>query len=415
MIFVSGLERHLPRIFTHLNPRTRNPVTAVLIQGVLSSLILVGLYSQSSMANVTVYLQGGLSVVWLISGFFFFIPLVIARKKYADRYASEDFWRIPGGMPAVWAVVAVGVVATCAGVYYSFASPWIDVPASHMDDLGGRHRGWHVRARRHRLLLRPPVSGQGQQGRRTGTSGGTRVEGRGQMTMESTVPSTEAIDNPARYPLDPLTGAEIETAAAVITDSEYATPTLKFVMIQLAEPGKTPELTFEGMETPRRAFVTMYDGAAKLIYEAVVDLGARVIDAWKAVPGRFPSYLVEHMTGVEEVVRADPRWQEAMRKRGVTDFDLAMIDPWPAGYYGSQDHYDNSPLVCRPLTFMRAAPSEHGYARPVEGLIVTFDLDAMKVIDIEDHGVVPLPPTAGNYAEKFMFDEQQPARVHQVP
>ena len=43
----------------------------------------------------------------------------------------------------------------------------------------------------------------------------------------------------SRYPLDPLTGAEIETAAAVITDSEYATPTLKFVMIQLAEPDKT--------------------------------------------------------------------------------------------------------------------------------------------------------------------------------
>jgi primary-amine oxidase len=225
------------------------------------------------------------------------------------------------------------------------------------------------------------------------------------MTMESTVPSTEAIDNTPRYPLDPLTGAEIETAAAVITDSQYATPTLRFVMIQLAEPDKTPQLTFEGTQVPRCAFVTMYDGAAKLMYEAIVDLGARVIDSWTAVPGRFPSYLVEHMTAVEEVVRADPRWQEAMRKRGVTDFDLAMIDPWPAGYYGPADHYDNSPLVCRPLTFMRAAASEHGYARPVEGLIVTFDLDAMKVVDIEDHGVVPLPPTAGNYAEKFMFDE----------
>jgi glutamate:GABA antiporter len=125
LIFVSGLERHLPRIFTHLNPRTRNPVTAILVQGVLSSLILVGLYSQSSMENVTVYLQGGLSVVWLISGFFFFIPLVIARRKYADRYASEDFWRIPGGMPAVLVVTVIGVVATCAGIYYSFASPWI--------------------------------------------------------------------------------------------------------------------------------------------------------------------------------------------------------------------------------------------------------------------------------------------------
>ncbi len=68
------------------------------------------------------------------------------------------------------------------------------------------------------------------------------------------------------------------------------------------------------------------------------------------------------MTGVEEVVRADPRRQEAMRRRGVTDFDLAMIDPWPAGYYGNQDHYDTSRLLCCLLTFMRAAPSEPALA-----------------------------------------------------
>src|SRR6202171_2441698 len=193
------------------------------------------------------------------------------------------------------------------------------------------------------------------------------------MTMDSTVLSAPDTDEGVRYPLDPLTGAEIEAAASIIMESEYSTGTLKFVMVQLAEPDKTPDLTFEGAaDLPRRAFVTMYDAAVKMIYEAVVDVGARVIDSWVSVPGRFPSYLVEHMTGVEEVVRADPRWQEAMRKRGVSDFGLAMIDPWPAGYYGPQDHYDSSALICRPLTFMRAAPSEHGYARPVEGLIVTF-------------------------------------------
>jgi amino acid transporter len=131
LIFVSGLERHLPRIFTHLNPRTRNPVTAILIQGVLSSLILVGLYSQASMANVTIFLQGGLSTVWLISGFFFLFPVIIARKKYADRYAEEKFWRIPGGSVGVWAVVIVGTIGTIGGVYYSFAKSWIkDVPDS---------------------------------------------------------------------------------------------------------------------------------------------------------------------------------------------------------------------------------------------------------------------------------------------
>ncbi|KRD13019.1 tyramine oxidase [Mycobacterium sp. Root265] len=225
------------------------------------------------------------------------------------------------------------------------------------------------------------------------------------MTMDSTVLSAELTEDATRYPLDPLSGAEIEAAAAVITGSDYATPTLKFVMISLAEPAKTAALTFEGAQVPRQVFATMYDAAAKMIYEAVVDIDARVIESWTPIPGRFPSYLVEHMTGVEEKVREDPRWQEAMRKRGVTDFSLAMIDPWPAGYYGAGDHYDNSPLICRPLTFMRAAPSEHGYARPVEGLIVTFDLDKMVVLDIEDHGVVPLPPTAGNYDPRFMFDE----------
>jgi amino acid transporter len=125
LIFVSGLERHLPRIFTHLNPRTRNPVTAVLIQGVLSSLLIVGLYSQSSMANVTVFLQGGLSIAWLISGFFFLIPVVIARRKYADRYVNEQFWRIPGGVVGVWCTVIVGALGTTGGIYYSFAKSWI--------------------------------------------------------------------------------------------------------------------------------------------------------------------------------------------------------------------------------------------------------------------------------------------------
>lgn len=125
LIFVSGLERHLPRIFTHLNPRTRNPVTALLIQGVISSLILIGLYSQASMANVTVFIQGGMSTVWLISGFFFLIPVIVARKKYADRYASEQFWRIPGGMVGVWITIAVGTIGTIGGIYYSFAKSWL--------------------------------------------------------------------------------------------------------------------------------------------------------------------------------------------------------------------------------------------------------------------------------------------------
>jgi glutamate:GABA antiporter len=127
LIFVSGLERHLPRIFTHLNPRTRNPVTAILVQASISSVLIIALFSQSSLANVTIYLTGALSVIWLFSSLFFFIPPLIARYKYADRYENEDFWRIPGGKPGVWITCTVGIIGTLGGIYYSFTAPWIHV------------------------------------------------------------------------------------------------------------------------------------------------------------------------------------------------------------------------------------------------------------------------------------------------
>ncbi|MDZ4232630.1 MAG: tyramine oxidase, partial [Dietzia sp.] len=84
------------------------------------------------------------------------------------------------------------------------------------------------------------------------------------MTMDSTVLSEPGTGDSVRYPLDPLSGSEIESAARIISGSEYGTPTLKFVMIQLAEPDKNAELTFDpAIPVPRRAFVTMYDAAAK--------------------------------------------------------------------------------------------------------------------------------------------------------
>jgi primary-amine oxidase len=98
----------------------------------------------------------------------------------------------------------------------------------------------------------------------------------------------------------------------------------------------------------------------------------------------------------EAAVQADPGWQSAMRRRGVEDFSLAMIDPWAAGYMGPEDAAHERRIL-RPLTWVRSEPGEHGYARPVEGLVVEFDLDQMAVVAVIDTGVVDLPPNPGNY------------------
>jgi primary-amine oxidase len=230
------------------------------------------------------------------------------------------------------------------------------------------------------------------------------------MAIDTSISADQQALATAIHPLDPLTAQEIAACSSIVNASERATGSLRFVMVSLAEPPKPAELDFDLVPTPpRKALVVAYDASEKLVHEIVVDLGAATVETWTPVPGRFPSFLAEHLEGVETFVREDPRWQEAMLRRGITDFDLAMIDPWPAGFYGAQDRHADSPLVCRPLTFIRSEPSEHGYARPVEGVIVTFDLDSMTVLDVEDHGVVPMPRYAGNYAERFMFtDENRP-------
>jgi primary-amine oxidase len=227
-----------------------------------------------------------------------------------------------------------------------------------------------------------------------------------QLVSETDVPSLE----PA-HPLDPLSADEIRAAAAIVRAQASFTPATRFVMISLAEPAKPAGLDFgRGPAPDRAALAITYDKAAALIHETVVSLDTGSVLSTVPVPDRFPSYIGEDMSPVEELVRADPRWQAAMRQRGVTDFGLAMIDAWPSGYLGPADHPATSARLCRPLTWMRSAPGEHGYARPVEGLIVTVDMDSMTVTDVTDTGVVPIPAHPGNYAPEFMFDpENRPA------
>src|SRR5262249_43007897 len=156
----------------------------------------------------------------------------------------------------------------------------------------------------------------------------------------------------------------------------------RFVSIALHEPPKAQMLSWSaGTPLDRQAFIVLYQRGARAVWEAVVSLTAGTVLDWRRIPGVQTPLTLDDFLGCEELVRNDHRWREAMRRRGVTDVDLAMIDPWPAGYRGPEDDPDVR-RIARPLTFMRSAPDENGYARPVEGLIVLVDLDAMEVLDV---------------------------------
>ncbi|MBB3082702.1 primary-amine oxidase [Geodermatophilus sabuli] len=206
-------------------------------------------------------------------------------------------------------------------------------------------------------------------------------------------------------PLEPLSADEIRRTSEILREQREVGDQVRFVMIRLQEPSKQEVLGHDrtgGPEPERMAFALLYDRAHQQTVEAVVSLTSGAVTSWEVVDGVQPSVMLEEFFRTEEITRADPRWQEAMRKRGVTDFSLTMIDPWAAGY----DLEDpRGRRLIRPLTFVRSREDDNGYARPVEGLIVLVDLDLMEVIDVRDHGVVPLPEKAGNYMAELAFDE----------
>jgi len=218
--------------------------------------------------------------------------------------------------------------------------------------------------------------------------------------------STEVPGRTATHALDPLSADENRRASRLARDSDELSGELRFVSIALREPPKDATLEFEASGTPtdREAFLVVRDRTSRATYEVVVSLTHEALVSCEHKPEAQHALTEEDFLGVEETVKADPRWQEAMRKRGVTDFEHVMVDPWPSGYTGPGD--EPSRRLNRPLTFVRTSEDDNGYARPVENLIVFFDLDEMQVIDIEDHGVVPLPTQPGNYTAEGIQDPE---------
>jgi primary-amine oxidase len=200
-----------------------------------------------------------------------------------------------------------------------------------------------------------------------------------------------------RHPLEPLSVDEISAVVEILRAERQLGERVRFVTISLHEPPKAAVLSFPSNgPIDRQAFAILLDNASGKTYEAVVALDSRKVVDWTYVADVQPAIMLDEFLECEQACKASPEWQAAMRKRGITDFDLCMVDPWSAGNFGIAA--EQGRRLSRALTWVRSRPDDNGYARPVENVITVVDLHAMQVIAVEDYGVVPLPPEEGNYS-----------------
>jgi len=209
------------------------------------------------------------------------------------------------------------------------------------------------------------------------------------MTTTYQLPDTDI--TVVQHPLEPLTPAEIITAVAIVKVEYNLGEKVRFPMVVLKEPPKSVVLNFKpGDKIEREAFINVLNNADGLTYEAIISLDAKTVKSWKQIPDVQPSIMLDEFIECEAAVKASPEFQAAIKKRGITDPSLVMVDPWSAGYYAIED--EKGLRLSRALCWVRSSPNDNGYARPIEGVIPVVDLNKMEVIRVENYGVVPLPP-----------------------
>jgi primary-amine oxidase len=209
-----------------------------------------------------------------------------------------------------------------------------------------------------------------------------------------------------RHPLEPLSAAEVSRAVELLRGAGRVTPTTRFVSVMLKEPPKTVIHAGTGWPAlPRLAAAVLFDNATNSCFEANLNLTTGTVTAFRHVPGVQPTMTIDEQVECEQAVLNSPEFAAALKKQyGITDTKLVMVDIWSAGYYGNPE--EKGMRLARPLCFVRTDATDNGYVRPIEGIRPVVDLNAMKVVRVEEYGHWPLPPQAGNYAADRVSDKR---------
>jgi len=145
------------------------------------------------------------------------------------------------------------------------------------------------------------------------------------MTRQSFGPSAQASQ---RHPLDPLSRDEVTATVTVLKDAGKLAPETRFASIYLKEPPKEQVVADVTAGRARRAaYALLYNWTTRVTSEAVVELGQRELVFWKDWEPSDPPARSVIINRLQEIVKADARWQQAARRRGIDDFSRVSILP----------------------------------------------------------------------------------------
>jgi amino acid transporter len=144
LIFVSGLDRRLPPVMSHVN-KARVPDVAVWVQTVVAAVftlvafVVVPSFTAGSAVNAEtkIYdvLQAAVTVIWCISIVVLFVDVLIILRRYRTQFEASRL-----AHPAVfWVCSVIGGIASFIGIVSTLSGSWtplISNSSGHVTILG---------------------------------------------------------------------------------------------------------------------------------------------------------------------------------------------------------------------------------------------------------------------------------------
>jgi primary-amine oxidase len=209
----------------------------------------------------------------------------------------------------------------------------------------------------------------------------------------------------ATHPLTPLTVAEIRAATEIVASDRRLPPTARYSLIALDEPAK--DAVLRHAPVPRRAFAVLYDYETDRTWEAVANLETRKLDRLQQIPGAQPMVTGDDSMRADRIVRADPRWQQAMLARGIRDLNSVVIIAWTAGYFALPG--TDQGRVVRAVPYHYTGNTRNFYAHPIEGVIAHVNLTTGKILDLLDTDrTLPIPRDSAELPAAFNMPLREP-------
>jgi primary-amine oxidase len=202
-----------------------------------------------------------------------------------------------------------------------------------------------------------------------------------------------------------MTWQEHWTVLEVLRDSGHLDADTRFSMVNLKEESKKSVLKWKpGQASARHAFALVRQKAQS--FEAVVDLNKKTLLSWEELEGVQANWLDEEFEAMDDIVKEDPDFLAAMKRRGITDLTFVDCGVGPPGYFGTEEQQGRriGHFSCEQVGGLR-----NNWTRGIAGLDVVVDMNEQKVLRVVDEGVVPVPNVSAD------FDRASIGQAREVP